>query len=969
MRPLSQALLSAAFGPRGTLDQRFELVREAGVGGMGTIYLATDLHSDKPVAVKVMKSFSVAAAQRFKKEATALARLEHPGIVGYVAHGETAEGEAYLAMEWLEGESLGGRLEAGALGIDQTVRLGWQVADALAFAHERGVVHRDLKPSNLFFHRAADQETVKILDFGIARLADSETDITRTGELLGTPGYLAPEQARGSKDLGPRADLFSLGCVLYRCVTGERAFGGEDVLSVLAKLILYQPPTPRSLRPDLPRSLDALIMQLLEKAPEARPESAAAVRDELGRIEQRLAQGERDSEGAQEPGRRGVESRRSEPGCVILARPVAGPPRCTEDEVLAATQRVEQLGGTLQLLAGGALVATLRHPDVEAVAGCARAVTALLPDGAAAIVFQSAGGHEGPSLLDRAGEALHEAAPRSIHIRASHAAVDGQALAHELQAPGLQIQQEADGSSARRAPDAPTTLASGTPWPATRKSLTEPARPRGRWRLWAALSAATLGALTLAAVLLQRERPSPTPAPAMVELGPAPKLVASVSTPGRERAVAVAIQNEQQYLATELGEDLVFGAARTAGMGKRGQIDAFANGQNQWSVPLSGGAGGVSIRALAAGPTSVFVAGFFYERIQAGGLEAKAPWGDEGLFLVEIGADGKVLAVRAFGGPQFDFFLGRLSITTSRSGDLVLAGAYGGSLELGCGAHATQDGQDAFVAALRRDGSCQWMRRLGDQKLQAFEWVGVELGGDIVAAGEMSGSVRFGDQTYESSGGIDVMVARLQADGTPRWLKHYGDSTRLQGSVRGAAVPLGGAFLAGWFDGKVDFGGGPLASTDGQDLFVVRLDANGKHVASRVVDVQRERCPAEACILDQIGVAADADGKVLLALPFEGALRVDDLQLAARGGTDLALLELDLDPDAKKVVRWTKQLGDEAASCDPPTCVLAAAHGRTGIAVAGGFSGTLDFNPRGSERPEWRLESAGTDAFMVVLPP
>lgn len=961
MRPLSQALFSAVGGPRGVLDGRFEILREAGVGGMGTVYLATDLQQQREVAVKVMKSFSAAAAQRFLQEATALSRLHHPSIVGYVAHGETSEGEAYLAMEWLAGESLGRRLEAGRLELKETVELGRQIADALAYAHERGVIHRDLKPSNLFIHTATAPQTIKILDFGIARLTDSDTDITRTGELVGTPGYLAPEQARGAKDLGPRADLFSLGCVLYRCATGERAFGGEDVLSVLAKLILYEPPRARSLRAEIPNRLDTLIMQLLEKSPANRPASAAVVRDELDCILSALARGEQEPATPSSEGPAPIE-----PDCVILARPVGQGRHFTEEDVHAATQRVEELGGTLQLLAGGAVVATLWQARLDAVAGCTRAITSLLPQGAAAVMFRA----PNTQLLDGAGELLHDAPPHSIHIGKTSAEVDVALLEAKLQVEGFEIHRAGTGSRpvSPGAP-APATLASGSPWPETKKSSAQTGS--AKWALWLSVGAA---AAILLSILLWAVRSKQPPAPNVATVraydeAPAPRFLTSVSTPARERAVALALHNNEAYLATELGEDLTFGQERSPGSGKRGQIDAFTGNTKQWSVALSGGPGGVSIRALAAGPAGIFVAGFFYELIEAAGVRGRASWGSEGLFIVEIGLDGKVAGVRVFGGPGFDFFLGRLSITLGSSGDLILAGAYGGSLELGCGAHVTEDGQDAFIAALRRDGSCRWMRRLGDQKLQAFEWVGVELGGDIVAAGEMSGTVRFGEQSYESSGGIDVMVARLRADGTPRWLNHYGDSTRLQGSVRGAAIPLGGAVLAGWFDGKVDFGGGALSSTDGQDLFVARLDANGKHVASRTIDVQRARCPAEACILDQIGVAADADGKVVVALPFEGSLRIDDVRLTARGGTDLALLKLDLDPDADQSVVWVKQLGDDNASCEPPSCVLTAAHGRTDVGVAGAFSGSLDFNPSGSSRASFRLESSGTDAFFVLLPP
>src|SRR5262249_49662727 len=160
--------------------------------------------------------------------------LRHAGIVRYVAHGETPDGELFLAMEWLEGEDLASRLRRMPLTTDETVALGKRVAEALAIAHARGVVHRDLKPSNLFLVDN-DVERVTILDFGIARLCDAAR-VTQTGAVLGTPGYMAPEQARGNDEIDPRADVFALGCVLFECLTGSPAFPGDHFMAILAKI-------------------------------------------------------------------------------------------------------------------------------------------------------------------------------------------------------------------------------------------------------------------------------------------------------------------------------------------------------------------------------------------------------------------------------------------------------------------------------------------------------------------------------------------------------------------------------------------------------------------------------------------------------------------------------------------------------------------------------------------------------------
>src|SRR5262249_45112114 len=149
--------------------------------------------------------------ERFAREAQLLSELHHPGIVSYVAHGQTPQGLRFLAMEWLEGEDLAQRLSRGALPLGETLLLIQRVAEALAFAHAHGVLHRDLKPTNLFLPDR-DISRVRILDFGIARKLSTSQAVTRTGTIMGTPEYMAPEQARGSRELTPAVDVFSLGC-------------------------------------------------------------------------------------------------------------------------------------------------------------------------------------------------------------------------------------------------------------------------------------------------------------------------------------------------------------------------------------------------------------------------------------------------------------------------------------------------------------------------------------------------------------------------------------------------------------------------------------------------------------------------------------------------------------------------------------------------------------------------------------
>ena len=260
---------------------RFVVERLAGTGGMGRVYRALDRVSGEPVALKVM--LDPGGSERFLREAKLLAELRHPGIVRYVAHGETPEGETYIAMEWLEGETLSARLKREPLSAVEALALVSQLAEALSVTHARGIVHRDIKPANVIL---VDQriDRVKLLDFGIAHLSNATQVVTRTGAVLGTLGYMAPEQARGEKRPSTRADVFSLGCILFHCLTGRPAFAGAAPVAVLAKLILEPAPRLQELRPELPLELDELCARMLEKEPAGRPGDAREVLDELGKL-------------------------------------------------------------------------------------------------------------------------------------------------------------------------------------------------------------------------------------------------------------------------------------------------------------------------------------------------------------------------------------------------------------------------------------------------------------------------------------------------------------------------------------------------------------------------------------------------------------------------------------------------------------------------------------------------------------
>lgn len=260
---------------------RFLVEYHAGSGGMGTVYRAQDQATGEPVALKLLHTgANDAAAYRFMREASLLAELIHPNIVRYVDHGRTADGRFYLAMEWLSGNDLEARLEQGPLSIPDTLAVLRNTASALQAAHRRNIVHRDLKPSNLFL-RDGQIDRLVLLDFGIARQGFGGDALTSTGMLIGTPRYMAPEQARGQRELSPATDIFSLGALLFECLCARPAFPGHELVAVLGSILFDPSPSPRGLRPEIPDALDQLVLRMLAKDPAHRPLNAQALLLEL----------------------------------------------------------------------------------------------------------------------------------------------------------------------------------------------------------------------------------------------------------------------------------------------------------------------------------------------------------------------------------------------------------------------------------------------------------------------------------------------------------------------------------------------------------------------------------------------------------------------------------------------------------------------------------------------------------------
>ena len=266
-----------------TIDGRFVIEAEAASGGMGTVYRGRDLTTGGTVAVKLLRRGGVEDAQRFAREASILAELRHDAIVRYVTHGITLGTVPYLVMEWVDGETLDARLRGTGVSIAESVQVARRIADALAVAHARGIVHRDIKPANLMFP-GGDLARALVLDFGIARPVTTTTSLTETGSVIGTPSYMSPEQVRGERDVGPGADVFAIGCVLYECLTGRLAFEGTRFIALTAKILLWDPPRPCELAPDVPRDLDQLVVDTLAKDPARRPRDAAALSKRLAEL-------------------------------------------------------------------------------------------------------------------------------------------------------------------------------------------------------------------------------------------------------------------------------------------------------------------------------------------------------------------------------------------------------------------------------------------------------------------------------------------------------------------------------------------------------------------------------------------------------------------------------------------------------------------------------------------------------------
>jgi serine/threonine-protein kinase len=268
------------FAP-GTLLGDWSVEQKIGEGGMGTVYAAVHAEIGKRAALKVIRaelSAAVGGAERFVQEARLVNEIGHPNIVDIFHIGRLDDGRPYLVMELLRGRTLGERMADGRVPSCDAIQLLLQICAGLAAAHARGVVHRDLKPDNVFVVDTRSGPLVKIVDWGIAKLSDTRaaqsTALTRTGAMVGTPMYVSPEQARG-RDVDERTDLYSLGVIAYELLLEEPPFSADNVADLIAMHLREPVPPPSEVWPDIPPALEALLVAMLAKRPEARPDLSA----------------------------------------------------------------------------------------------------------------------------------------------------------------------------------------------------------------------------------------------------------------------------------------------------------------------------------------------------------------------------------------------------------------------------------------------------------------------------------------------------------------------------------------------------------------------------------------------------------------------------------------------------------------------------------------------------------------------
>ncbi len=269
------------------LSGLYKVTSQIGEGGMGTVYRADHIHLNKPFAIKVLTESAAAnkaAVERLLQEAQLASSIDHDNIVDVINFDTTQDGRVFLVMEFLTGDSLSDIVEGGQMPLERALPLAVQICQALEAAHQGGIVHRDLKPDNIFVVKKRGADFVKVLDFGISKVKTAEAEqvrMTKTGQLVGTPLYMSPEQARGEADIDSRADIYALGVILYEMLVGSPPFEGGNYFQLLWKHGNEVPPVPMEQRTEIPQALSDLILRMLAKERGDRPASMLEVEQAL----------------------------------------------------------------------------------------------------------------------------------------------------------------------------------------------------------------------------------------------------------------------------------------------------------------------------------------------------------------------------------------------------------------------------------------------------------------------------------------------------------------------------------------------------------------------------------------------------------------------------------------------------------------------------------------------------------------